>query len=111
MSYFLSWTPERVKRDIQKKLLANGDAVGTFVAGRASQLAPKRTGALAAAIEYVVTRSGWDVEIVVGVPKASKAFWAKFQELGTRKMAAHPFLRPAVEQNAAEIVRLLTGGG
>jgi len=111
VSYFLSWRPEQLKRDIQKKLLTNAEAVGTFVAGRASQLAPKRTGALAAAIDYVVTRSGWDVEIVVGVPKASKAFYARFQEFGTRRMAAHPFLRPAVQQNAAEIVRLLTGGG
>jgi HK97 gp10 family phage protein len=43
----------------------------------------------------------------VGVGK--KAFYARFHELGTSKMAAHPFLRPAVFENEAEIMRLLVG--
>ena len=110
MSYFLSWKPEQLKRELQARLMANGPAVGTFVAERAKQLAPRRTGALVGEITFVVTRAGQDVEIIVGVPKSGRAFYARFQEWGTRKMAAHPFLRPAVEHNAAEIVRLLTGG-
>jgi HK97 gp10 family phage protein len=45
----------------------------------------------------------------VGVTE--KAPYGKFLELGTRHMAARPFLVTALRQERTELVRLLTGTG
>lgn len=59
----------------------------------AQQLAPKRTGAGARSIHVEAVldgdmweaRASWDQE----------HYYMRFHEMGTRKMGAHPFLRPA----------------
>jgi len=43
----------------------------------------------------------------VGVKK--RTFWAIFVERGTKKMAAQPFLRPAVFDNGKTILKMLRG--
>jgi HK97 gp10 family phage protein len=47
-----------------------------------------------------VTRSGWTAEqwVISDVP------YAKYQEFGTRHNAAHPFLRPALNESREEII-------
>lgn len=64
------------------------------VEGRAKMLAPVDTGAL--------KNSGFTEEngniMIVGFT----VDYAPFQEFGTYKMAAHPFLTPAVEAEATE---------
>jgi HK97 gp10 family phage protein len=59
------------------------------------------------AITYTLEVQENAVEGIVGVGKG--AFYARFIELGTSKLAARPFLRPAVFENEAEIMRLLVG--
>lgn len=71
------------------------ERVGEQVAERARSAAPKRTGAGAASIGVTMTadakgpvaRVGWD----------AAHFYMRFQELGTSKMSARPFLRPALD--------------
>lgn len=68
-------------------------AVGSAIAGTASRIAPRRTGALARSITTVrparAGRPGQTVRVVAGV------FYAKFVEFGTRYASPHPFMRPA----------------
>lgn len=59
------------------------------VEGTAKQLAPVRTGTLRRSIHTVFSRGG--LRAVVGPSVA----YAIFVELGTRFMAARPFMRPA----------------
>lgn len=64
-----------------------------IISDEAKRLAPVRTGYLRSSIEPVTTSSGslyGEAEINVG------AFYGPFVELGTSRMAARPFLRPAV---------------
>lgn len=71
------------------------DDIGAQVAGRAAMQAPKRTGAGAASIhqetsvdeQSAVSRISWD----------DKHFYLYFHELGTSRMPARPFLRPALD--------------
>lgn len=64
--------------------------------------APKVTGQLSEAIRLVKRGTKRairaDVEIGAGMFKG-KTFYGAFVELGTEKMAARPFLRPAIDKN------------
>ena len=83
-----------------------------YAAEQARSLAPRRTGRLVGDIDIAVEVTARDQEITgwVGVRSGKgKAFWAWFQELGTRHHAARPFLRPAVFGNARRIVEIVSG--
>jgi HK97 gp10 family phage protein len=105
----ITWNADKVKRGISAKAIDGMDRVGQFCAERASANAPVDRGILRSDVTYKVEPHGEAVETIVGAKRRS--FWAWFVELGTRKMAAQPFLRPAVFGNAAEIMRLFVGKG
>lgn len=86
----------------------------------AQRLVPQDTGALREAIRLTVTKqAGGDTVVAVGLvvagpkrgSKSAKGvgpgiYW-RFIELGTAKLAAHPFFRPALDMNAAGVIELL----
>ncbi len=104
------WNPQRVKAMVAGEVVANMYDACLFVADRAKALAPRRGGQLVSDIDIAIDvgAHGNVIEGRVGV-KRGKAFYARYQEMGTRFMAAHPFLRPAVFNNAREIVRIIAG--
>lgn len=65
------------------------------VAADAKRLAPVRTGYLRKNITHTVSRKR---TFVVGIIR-SNARYSIFQEFGTTRNSAHPFLRPAFTQN------------
>jgi HK97 gp10 family phage protein len=105
----VSWNQAALVAKVSGRVLSGMDRACAFAAGQAKSKAPRATGNLASEIAYEVvptrnTITGW-----VGVKKGD-AFYGYFQELGTRRSPAHPFLRPAVFGNAAQIVKLIAGG-
>lgn len=64
-----------------------------------------RTGRLKTSIAYEVTESSRGVEARVG----TNVQYALHLELGTSRMAARPFLRPALANSRAAIERILRG--
>lgn len=66
------------------------ERMGSAVAERARELAPKRSGYLVSTIGYTVRQSDKTVQI------HADAKYAYFVEFGTRLMRAQPFLRPAL---------------
>lgn len=105
--YLKDWKAKEFLAKVSGNLVNNLDAVGQFVTQQARARAPERTGELKEAITYEITATGEMVEVVVGVEK--DAFWGYFQEVGTSRMAARPFLRPAVFNNGDEILRMVGG--
>lgn len=71
-------------------------AVGNRVAGRAAELAPKRTGAGARSIHAEVVGSRDDPEVRVSWDRAH--FYMEFAELGTQHEPAEAFLRRAANE-------------
>ena len=78
----------------------------------AQRLAPRAPGApdLADRIDAMQTRrsidvSGTETGVIVGAWKA--AFYAFFQEWGTVRHAAQPFIRPAFDQNVTRSLGIL----
>ncbi len=112
--YIIEWNDKRVLAQIEDWVVSGMEAACEFAARRAEGYAPQRTGKLRRDIAYTykITAKNQDITGYIGVQKGKKrAFYAYFVEYGTRKMAARPFLRPAVFNHAQEIVRLVARGG
>ena len=108
----MDWDTKRAVAEISG-MVANGmDQACQFVRQEAMARAPKRTGKMAGAIEYVteVDARGNTIEGRVGNKAGGGTFYEYFVELGTSKMGARPHLRPAVFENGATIVRLIGEG-
>lgn len=112
------WNPQRVKAHIAGTIVQNMEVACKFVEGQARSNArsafTSRTGKTVRDISHEISSEvgafGNAIEGRVGVLKGKgKAWYAFFLEFGTRKMRARPFLRPAVFNNAREIVRIIAG--
>jgi len=81
------------------------DEISNTIIEDAKQLCPVSTGALQNSITATVTTdtdtNGIQLDISAGNDEID---YAPFVELGTSKMAARPFLFPAVQQNQDNIV-------
>lgn len=115
-----SWTPEKVKKEVVDNLVANGEIVGEFVETdarrRLMEITDPEWGAgyrqklVARLLMNVVERKANEVVTSVGVAQTKDSKHHGFYiELGSATAPAHPFLRPAVFENAAKIVALLEG--
>lgn len=104
------WKPDAVIAKAAGWAASGMEDVCQFVEGQAQARATVRTGLMKSDITHQVLAHGMEITGYVGVFKSSKAFYAAFVELGTSRMPAKPFLRPAVYGNAGKIVKLLAGG-
>jgi HK97 gp10 family phage protein len=88
--------------DLQRTVLRDSvDGMAQIVENEAESLAPRRTGKLKRNISRVRQRPKRDREQVnVGVRR--RVYYWKFQELGSARNAAHPFLRPAASGKAKD---------
>ncbi len=86
----IEWHGENVVDEIGKRIDANMLQLGSAVVRFATDLAPKRTGRLATSIGYDYSLTTHTLVFTVDAP------YGVFVEYGTRNMAPHPYLRPAL---------------
>lgn len=77
-----------VVQTIKVKTLLSLEKIGQIVEDLIPKYVPVRTGATRDSRAHIVTHNC----VEIGV----QTFYAKYLELGTSKMAARPFLRPAL---------------
>lgn len=119
------WDPITVKRAALAELQQNAELVGVFVETEAR----RRLDAISNPdtkrdrnyrhylskylLTHVITSGNDFIEIDVGMkigPRGSGAsYHGFFIEIGSDSAPAHPYLRPAVFDNRAEILQLLAG--
>ena len=109
-NYITEWKQKELIAKVSGQIVAGMEAACQFAEGQAKARAPHRTGLLKSDISHKVEARGNEITGYMGVFKTSKAFYARFPEFGTSRMAARPFLRPAIWENRAKIMKLLTGG-
>ena len=92
------WYGDKAIKSIEEAISLALEASALVVEGSAKNLAPVDTGNLRNSITHEVEGK----EARVGTVTE----YAVFQELGTSKMAAQPFLNPALEQNKGNIQKI-----
>ncbi len=110
--YITSWNKRKLIGEISGRVIQNMDVACQLVRGYAQANAPVRTGKMKGkiAVETEIVARGQVIEGRVGVLKDNDVFYARFVELGTKRTAAHPFLRPAVFDHGREIRRIIETG-
>ncbi len=83
---------DKMTEEARPKAAKIVETYGELVTGTAMELAPVKTGSLKASIGSESKMTG---ELLYTVQDGKE--YGIFQELGTRKMAAHPFMVPALE--------------
>lgn len=127
-----NWNTRKLKAEVLDKLVANGEIAGDFVEKDARRRllgiqeppwgAGYRRKIVASLLTHTVERKPNEVAITIGVKRSESSFrHGFFIELGSsgahgwyydlrgKTVPAHPFLRPAVFENARKIVALLAG--
>lgn len=102
------WRQKEFLAEISGKVVSNMENACQYGVEQAQARAPVRSGIMRADVTYEIVVVGLVVTGWVGV--LVTRFYAYFVELGTSRMKAQPFLRPAIFNNARQIVRRLTGG-
>ncbi len=95
--------PERVQKNV---VVGAVRASAKPIIKEARLLVPVRTGTLKKSIGIKKRRSKEKNIISFSVAPLSKkgGFYGKFVEFGTKKMSAHPFLRPAFEKKGEDSI-------
>ena len=99
---------KEVEASMNKAIRSALDTVGDQVVGWAQNLAPVDTGNLKSSLDHKEESN--NVELV-GTSSAKAPYkdvkYSVFVELGTAKMRAQPFLRPAIENNRSTIMQII----
>jgi HK97 gp10 family phage protein len=82
---------ERFPGEVQHEIKTAFPEIGSYVLARTQVLTPVRSGNLKRSEDYRVAET--TVIVYADMP------YARFVEFGTRKMAARPYLRPALMQS------------
>jgi len=96
---------DTVIKKLQSVVEAKSLEIAESVASNARALAPSKTGALRRSIKAKKSKfkNGGAIVTVGG----GEQYYASFIEFGTSKMAATPFLRPAIEMSRAKAKRII----
>lgn len=98
--------PTRVNRSVQRDALM---AAAEPIRAAAASMAPRAPGApdLADNISISGARPD-DGSVGVAIGPSKNFFYGQFQEFGTSRHAAHPFMRPAWDQESGRSLRTIT---
>lgn len=115
----IKWHPEQFNNKLHKSLVGKLWKSGFMVETDAKKLCPVDTGRLRASITTRVDEDALAASVsaltdlferpAIGVA-GTDVYYALYVELGTYKMAARPYLRPALEKNRSRIKTLLSTG-
>jgi HK97 gp10 family phage protein len=99
-------TPKLLKASAELKQAIQDaiEAAGQEMVATARQIVPVRTGYLQSTIYHKTDPGELTLEL------GAKADYALYVEMGTRRMAAEPFIRPAVDAGLEKLQSLIRDG-
>jgi len=103
MSAEYKWHGDKIQKKIEDRLEVNMNKAVTLVHHDATNNAPVKTGTLKRSLTMRVESEDKFLVGIVG----TNLFYAPYQEFGTSRMPAHPYLFPALEKNRHKIMELL----
>lgn len=99
------WDDSRLRAEVNQKVRANMDKACLMVEADAKRFCPYLTGRLRTSITHEVEEAKDETIGVVG----TNVLYGIFQEYGTSRMKAQPYLRPALNKNIPKIKQLFKG--
>ena len=120
----LDWRGDELKKKVNKEIIENLYKAAYIVNADEKRLCPVDKGRLRASCDIDVDESELKAYVTAGgevdesqvhtergrAMSGTPVEYAVYVELGTSKMAAQPFLRPALEMNKATIRKLFDNG-
>lgn len=91
---------EQIRNALESTIVRILNECGELLEAYAKDIVPVDTGNLRASIQYIIDVA--EKSVYIGV-SFSDADYAHYVELGTYKMAAQPYLKPAVVNNVSQI--------
>jgi len=106
------WHPEVITAEIEKKAMDRLARAGEIVAVKARQKVPVLSGKLRDSIRVARLQGDpkQNIRVYAGSRQRGGAFYAHMVEFGTVKMAAKPFLRPALNECKGQIKGIVENG-
>lgn len=92
---------KKVEGQVEEKVLKKG---AEHLRNKIEENAPKRTGKLKGEIVVGKIKGG---KVEIGVDQKGKAFYGYFQEFGTSKMKARPFVAPTLENESQKTQNIM----
>lgn len=105
MASKVKWYGDKLIKEVGLKCFQDIEKACLLVEGDSKRMVAVDTGRLRASITHEVEKKGDEVTGRVG----TNIEYGIYQEYGTSKMSASPFLRPSLEKNKGNIKRLLGG--
>ena len=96
----LKWYGDKAIRNMEQAVNVALEVSALVVEGAAKNLAPVDTGNLRNSITHVIDSQGKAARVGTNV------HYGPYVELGTSKMAAQPYLSPALDQNKGNIRKI-----
>ncbi len=98
--------PDKLEKKVIRSAVRKGAII---VRDKARGYAPKKTGTLKKSIKIRNNKSARGITSFKIGPtndkkKGTDVFYGRFQEFGTSKMPAHPFMRPAYDESEKEVL-------
>jgi HK97 gp10 family phage protein len=122
----INWNPDLASDEITKTMMNRLEKAAELVATRARQNVPvgkdrppyktgkewtaRKAGALKKSIRVVRLKGDPKLNIRVYAGNSGDVYYAHFVEYGTAKMAAKPFMRPALSASKSDIKTIMENG-
>lgn len=102
----LNSLPDKLEKKVVRTAVRKG---AILIRNKAREKAPIGTGTLKKSIKIRSNRAGNGVvSFKIGPTndkkKGTDIFYGRFQEFGTSKMPAHPYMRPAYDESESEVL-------
>lgn len=102
----LNSLPDKLEKKVVRTAVRKG---AILIRNKAREKAPTGTGTLKKSIKIRSNRAGNGVvSFKIGPTndkkKGTDIFYGRFQEFGTSKMPAHPYMRPAYDESESEVL-------
>jgi len=107
-----NWNPDAITAEVEKKAMDRLEKAGEVVAAAARTKVPVATGKLRSTIRVTRLKGDpkLDIRVYAGNREKDGAFYAHMVEMGTVKMRARPFLRPALNGAKGNIMAIMENG-
>lgn len=95
-----------IEANVTPKVKNAGERSAILLMDTAKSIVPVDTGRLRDSIDYQVTEDAQQITWII----SPHTEYAEFVELGTYRQAAQPYMRPAWDENQAQVFQIFNSG-